>query len=189
MIAMSIYIALVLLVWPLARAAAEPWIKVCYALTPILPLLYVLWLMAERIRRSDELEQRLHLVGLGVAAAVVSIVSLVSGFLAAAKMLSLDTACMVLLWIFPILMITYAAVRGYAARRYGGSACEEDDAPAYVHFLLATGIMSVVAAYAYFRAHDDYFTGMASGMAATLLLAAAFFWIRRRLRLRAKGDE
>ena len=184
MIAMSIYIALLLLVWPLARGEAGTLMKIIYALAPIAPLLYVLWLMVQRVRQSDELEQRTHLIALGVAAAIVSIVSLVSGFLAAAKLLTLDATSMVLLWIFPIIMVTYGGVRAYVSRRYGGGACDDDGVPLRYRFLMVAALICVVAAYGYFRAHDEYFTGMASGMAAGLGVGAVIVWFRHWRRQR-----
>ncbi len=185
MIAMSIYVVVFLTVWPLARSATDPLTKVAYALTPVLPLFYVIWLMARRILQSDELEQRTHLIGLGVSAAVVSVLSIVSGFLAAANLMSLAAASIVLVWIFPLLMISYGIARGYAARRYGGGACDDDGMPAYIRFLYAAAIFCLVAVYVYFRTGDEQGVSFALGMAAALGAGAVFFgvcrWRRRRL--------
>src|SRR5215475_1386435 len=109
MLAMTVYVVVLLAVWPLAKATSEPLPKIGYALTPVLPLFYVIWLMARKILQSDELEQRTHLIGLGVAAAVVSVLSLISGFLAAAGAMTLDATSVVLMWIFPLLMLSYGA--------------------------------------------------------------------------------
>ncbi len=183
MIAMSIYVLLLLLVWPLTRDTAELLPKIAYALLPIAPLLYVIWLLWRRIRDSDELEQRTHLIGLGVASAFVSVFSLVCAFLALSKVMTLDAAAVALLWVFPLLMITYGLVRGYAARRYGSNFCDDDEGwPYYVRFLLLAAFFSALAAYARFREHDDFFAGVASGMAVGLVLGSAFLWLRKRLR-------
>ena len=88
--AMTIYVIIMMMIWPLARSESNAWLKAVYALAPVPPMLYAIWLMAQRIIRSDELEQRTHMIGLGVSAAVVSVISLVSGFLAAANVLTLD---------------------------------------------------------------------------------------------------
>jgi hypothetical protein len=185
MIAMSIYVVVFLTVWPLARGAADPLTKVAYALTPVLPLFYVIWLMARRILQSDELEQRTHLIGLGVSAAVVSILSIVSGFLAAANVMTLEAASIVLVWIFPLLMISYGIARSYAARRYGGSGCDEDDCtPAYLRFLYAAVVFCFIAVYVYFRTGDEEGVAITLGMAVALGAGAAFFAIRRWRRRR-----
>ncbi|MDE2083549.1 MAG: hypothetical protein KGI64_01670 [Xanthomonadaceae bacterium] len=182
MIAMAIYVALFLWVWPLARSTDVLGLKTVYALTPAPPVLYVIWLMARRVLAGDELEQRTHLVGLGVAAAAVSIYGLGAGFLAAAHVLAPDWAATALVWIFPLLLLVYAAARAYAARRYGGSACDDDGAPRAMQFLYIAVIFAAIAAYIYWRHGDAQDTGLAVGMATGMLVGAAFFAIRQRLR-------
>ncbi len=189
MLAMTIYVVVLLTVWPLARSATDPLTKAAYALTPVLPLFYVIWLMARRILQSDELEQRTHLIGLGVGAAVVSIFSIVSGFLAAAKVMTLDSTSIVLVWIFPLLMISYGIARSYAARRYGGAACDEDESmPAYIRFLFVATIFCLIAVYVYFRGGDEQGVSFALGMAAALAAGAVFFGIRRWQRRRSPPE-
>ncbi|MEP6485399.1 MAG: hypothetical protein ABJB01_13190 [Rudaea sp.] len=187
MIAMAIYVVLLMLVWPQARSTPDIWLKIAYALTPIVPLLYVIWLMAQRIFNSDELEQRTHLIGLGAAAAVVSIVSLVCGFLAVAKVMTIDGASIALIWIFPILMITYGGVRSYAARRYGSSGCDDDDEgmPMYVRFSIVAVMFCAIAAFAYYREHDEQMASFAMGVSAGIACAAIFFGVRYWLRRHA----
>lgn len=178
--AMSVYVVIMMVVWPLARGEANVWLKSLYALAPVPPMLYVVWLIARRILRSDELEQRTHMIGLGFAAAVVSVVSLISGFLAAANVLTLDATATILLWIFPLLMLTYGGVRTYVARRYGSNGCDEDEAmPMYIRFLVLAGMFCAVAAYVYFHAHDERASSFALGMASALAAGAIWFGVRR----------
>ena len=186
MIAMGAYVAVFLAVWPQARGAADPWLKGLYALTPVVPLLYVIWQMAQRILQSDELEQRTHLIGLGIATVVVSIVSIVAGFLAAANVMTLEGTSVVLVWIFPLLMIAYGLGRSHAARRYGSNAlCEDEDRmPAYLRFLCAAAITGFIAAYVYLRTGEEQVCGTLLGMACALAAGALFFGIRRWLRRR-----
>ena len=186
---MTLYVALLLLVWPQAKSSPVAWLKVLYALAPVMPLLGVIWLMARRIMQSDELEQRTHLIGLGVATAAVSIFTLIGGFLASAKVLPSDAAAVVLLWVFPVLVITYALVRSWVGRMYGGSGCDEADSPIYRRFFEGGCLVSAIAAYAYFYKHDDQMAGVATGMAVTFLLAALFFGLRRRWTTRKRVDE
>jgi len=185
MIAMAVYVVVFLSVWPLARGAGAPLVKIVCALTPVLPLLYVIGLMAQRILASDELEQRTHLIGLGVAAAVVSVFSIVVGFLAAANLMTLDWTSISLVWIYPILMLSYALARRKAARRYGVAECDEDESmPVYIRFLYAAAIFAFVAAFLYLRAGDVQAVGIMLGMAGALAAGAAFFAVRRWLRRR-----
>ena len=188
MIAMAIYVALFLWVWPLARSADALWLKTVYALTPVPPVLYVIWLMAWRVFAGDELEQRTHLVGLGVAAAAISIFGLVAGFLASAQVFTLDWAAAALVWIFPLLMVVYTAARAQTARRYGGGACDDDGASRAVRFLYLAVVFAAIAAYVYWRKGDAQDTGLAVGMAAGMLGCATFFALRQRLRRRSPPE-
>jgi small-conductance mechanosensitive channel len=188
MIAMAIYVAVFLWVWPLARSTDALWLKAAYALAPVPPLLYVIWLMARRVLAGDELEQRTHLIGLGVAAAAVSIFGIVSGFLAAAHVLSLDWTATALVWIFPLLVVVYSAARAYAARRYGGSACDDVEMSSALRFLYLAVLFAAIAACVYWRKGDADGAGLAAGMAAGMLSCAAFFALRQRLRRRVSGE-
>jgi hypothetical protein len=185
MIAMTIYVIVLLLVWPLARSESALWLKALYALAPVPPILYVIWLMARWVLASDELEQRTHLIGLGVAAATVSVFGIITGFLAVAHVFTLDWAATALIWIFPLLMVVYSDGRAYAARRYGSGACDEGT-PVAVRFLYVAGLLTVAAAYIYWHKGDAESAGFAAGMAAGMLGGALFFALRQRLR---RADE
>ena len=119
-IAVTLYVVLMALVWPLVRSMQDLSLKIVLAVLTVLPMLYVIGLMARRVRDSDELEQRTHLLALGVATAVVGGLSLVVGFLAAGQVLALDGA--ILIWVFPVLILAYGVTRWWlVTRRYGGS--------------------------------------------------------------------
>jgi len=185
MIAMTIYVIVLVCVWPLARAAVEPVPKIGYALTPVLPLLYVIWVMGQKILHSDELEQRTHLIGIGVAAAAISVISIVSGFLAAANAMTLDATAAVLMWIFPLMMFVYGAARSYAARRYGGGACDEDERlPLYLRLLWAAALFALAAAYLYFHSGRGDAAETVLGMAVAIACGSAIFAVRRWRRQR-----
>jgi len=180
MLAMAVYVAVFLTVWPQVRGTADPLLKTVCALLPVLPLVYVVWLMAQRVLRSDELEQRTHLIGIGVAAAVVALVSIVAGFLAAAGLLSLDTTSVVLVWIFPLLLLVYGAVRSYAARRYGSLDCEDERVPLYQRLLYSAAITVFMALIVFLRSDARQVVAVVLAVAAVQLLAAAWFGFKRR---------
>jgi hypothetical protein len=186
MIAMSIYVVLMIGVWPLARGATDVLLKLVYALTPVVPLLYTVWLMARRILGSDELEQRTHLIGLGVGAAAVSVFSIITGFLGAANVFESEATSVFLIWIFPLLMLAYAAGRRFAARRYGLGPCDDaDHMPDYVRFFFAAAVFCVIAALAYFHAGNERIMSFALGMGTALFCGGLFFLVRRWLRRRS----
>lgn len=145
LIAMGFYTACMLLEWPLVRAAASLPVKCLLALVPVVPMVYVIGLLAQRIRASDELEQQTHLIGLGIATAVVGALSLVGGFLSIANVLKVDGS--ILIWIFPSLMFCYGIARWWIVRRYGGDMlCEGDSAlPKYLRFFFAGVLLLFVA--------------------------------------------
>ncbi len=186
LIAMSIYVVLMICVWPLARNATDMPLKIVYALTPVVPLLYTIWLMGRRILGSDELEQRTHLIGLGVGAAVVSVFSIFTGFLGAANVFEAEAPSAFLIWIFPLQMFGYAAGRRLAARHYGVGPCDEDSdhMPTYVRFFFAAAVFCAAAAFAYFHAGNERIMSFALGMASALACGGLYFVVRRWLRRR-----
>jgi len=185
-VAMSLYMVLIVLVWPLSRQDGAVWLKTLYALIPVVPVVYVIGLMAQRIVRSDEFEQRMHLIGLGVASAVVSIMTLIAAFLALAKLFTLEWAAIALMWVFPLMMITYSAARGYATRRYGGDGCDEGVTgwPAYARFVFIGVTLALLAAYAYYVRRSEELTSLVLGMACGIVVVGGFLWIRKWMRSR-----
>ena len=118
---MTVYVLVMLLVWPYAhRVASVPW-KVVFTLMAVAPVVAVIGLMAKLVMRSDELEQRVHLFALSAATGIVATLSLIAGFLCAAGVLRLDGD--ILLWVFPALCLSYSAARWWFGRRYGGMGC------------------------------------------------------------------
>jgi hypothetical protein len=183
MVAMALYTAFMLLAWPLVRTTTSVPLKVCLALAPVVPMLYVISLMFRRIRDSDELEQRMHLVGLGVATAVLGTLSLIAGFLSAAGILKLDGT--VLIWVFPVTVICYGITRWWVSRRYGADAACDDDAavPRYVWFLLG-GCIGLATAWFSRHSLDDmsegFLCGAGAGFLGMGLINGITRWQRRR---------
>ena len=135
--------------------------------------------MAVRVLRGDELEQRTHLIAIGVAAIAVALVSLVSGFLAAAGLLTLDTTAGVLVWIFPILLLVYGAARTLAARHYGSLGCEDERVPLYQRFLFSTAVTAAMALVVFLRTGALDVTLIVAAVSATQLAAAIWFGLKR----------
>lgn len=180
MAAIVVYVAIVMLVRIPAREATGLPLQVLYALLPVVPMVYVIWLLARRIWSSDELEQRTHLVGLGVATGIIAIVSLIGGFLAAGKVLSLEGAASFLLWIFPLLLLIYSATRSWVARRYGIDAlCDQDGVAQYQKLLVGALLFAGITLWGYFRGMDDYGLGFLAGITGALAAGALLLAVRR----------
>lgn len=179
--AMSLYTLCMLLEWPLVRTATSLSVKCLLALVPVVPMVYVIALLARRIRASDELEQQTHLIALGIATAVVGALSLIGGFLSIAKVLVLDGS--ILIWVFPALMFCYGAARWRVARRYGGNMfCEDDSASAkYLRFILAGGMLLLVGWLSY-SSLDTLRLGFLCGAGASLVALGLVFATAQRRR-------
>jgi|SRR5690348_1647694 len=178
--AIVVYVAIVMLARTPAREATNLPLQLLLALLPVAPMIYVIWLLARRIWTSDELEQRTHLVGLGVATGVVAVVSLIGGFLAAGKLMSLEGAASFLLFIFPLLLLIYTATRAWVARRYGiDTLCENDGVPLYQKFGVGALLMTGVAIWSYAKGIDAFGLGVVAGMAGALAAGALAFGVRR----------
>lgn len=184
-LAMVVYMAAMLLVWPLSRTAASVPLKVLLAVVPVLPMLFVIGLMARRISASDELEQRVHLLALGAATALLGALSLVGGFLDAAGVLALRGS--ILIWVFPVTMISYGAVRWWLVRHYGGSAGCEGGSPGWQLCLLAVLVLMVLGVGWWHGRLDAFEKGLLFGLApGVLILLVVSLW--RRLRRVADKD-
>lgn len=183
MLAMSLYMAVMLLVWPLVRTIRGLPLKSVIALTPLLPMLYVIALIAKRIRDSDELEQRTHLIGLGVATAVAAMLSLAGGFLASAQVLAVDGS--ILIWVFPLMLGCYGITRWWVARPYSDHlGCDPDEALA-LHWRMAIpvlwSLLILLAVYLkYARLHPQALTGAAAFSGMIVLASGVIYWRRRR---------
>lgn len=185
MLAMAAYVGVMLGVWPLVRTVTGLPLKVLLALAPVLPMLYMIWLMARRIRDSDELEQRTHLIALGAATGLVGALSIIGGFLASAQVWRVDGT--ILIWVFPALMAGYGITRWWVASRYGMSLSCDDESrvPLYQRFLLLALTFGVVA-WCFRRSLDDRslgtLCGIAAGFAVLGLMIGIARWRRRKHR-------
>jgi hypothetical protein len=116
---MAVYVALMLFEWPLVAKTDGLALRTLLALLPTLPVVVVIGLMARLVMRGDELEQRMHLVALSVAVGVVSVASIVGGFLVIAKVWKVGGD--ILIWVFPVLCVTYGVTRVVLVRRVTGA--------------------------------------------------------------------
>jgi cytochrome bd-type quinol oxidase subunit 2 len=114
-----VYMVLMLYVWPMYSRIEVPWLKVIVVLLPLLPLAVVVWAMMRYMAHCDELERRQQLDAIGIAAAVVSLVSFALGLLAATKLIAVNGA-LVLLLIFPALCIVYGLACAWSKWRWRG---------------------------------------------------------------------
>jgi hypothetical protein len=181
--AMALYCAFMLYVWPVVRTTGSYPLKVLLAVAPALPVIYVLGQLARRIRASDELEQRTHLIALGVAMGVVGALSLVGGFLCVAGVVKVDGS--ILIWVFPVMMFSYGATRWWVLRGYGGVMCDDGQSIwQWLRFVLigaATLAMAVLHPQGLDGSRLDFIYGTGVGLVAAGLVVALWQWRKRRL--------
>ena len=103
--------------WPdlLARVPAGG-LRTAAACAPALLVLWACWAFARYLRLLDELQQRVELVSVALAAWVVCLLAATAGALHVAGMLQLDGKAG--LWVFPLLAMAYALLRAALTRRY-----------------------------------------------------------------------
>lgn len=187
MLTMAVYMLVLFAVGPLMRGVASVALKGVLAVLPALPIVYVIALMWRRIRDSDELEQRLHLVALGVAVAVVSAASVVAGFLAGGGVLPMGGEA--LIWVFPLLMASYGIAYNCVARHYGmGTACAAEGSR-WLPWYFAGMALVMAAGAAYFALQHNP-RGVVSFLCAAAVFAAIGIWVGwRRARARRQLRE
>jgi hypothetical protein len=173
-----VFIATMLTVWPHVRTTASLSLKLLLALATLLPMFYIIGLMARRIRACDELEQRLHLIGLGVATAFVGALSLLAGFLDAAGVVALDGSSLML--VFPGLVFSYSGAYGFATRRYGGSFFSGDDLrfSAYVHAI--TGLALLLLAWICHKRLDEMGLDVLCAAGVALVATGVVYGVKLR---------
>ena len=101
----------------LLRNLELPWLRVAVALLPAALLLFAIRAVARYVRDSDEMQRRIELESIGIAAGLVCMVSMTAGFLQSAKMIDVGAAA-AMLWVFPLLCLFYGVAKIVIARRY-----------------------------------------------------------------------
>jgi tellurite resistance protein TehA-like permease len=183
MVTLVFYAGCLLFLWPLLHTVSSFPLKVLLALAPALPVVYLISLLARRIHASDEFEQRTHLIALGTAAAITGVAGMIGGFLSIAGVLKLDGS--VLIWVFPVLMLSYSATRKYVLRRYGAnSLCDEETSIwFYLRFVLLGVIILAIAPLSHGQLDEyrlGFLYGTGGGIASGGLALALRHWYRHR---------
>ncbi|MEW9622740.1 hypothetical protein [Rhodanobacter geophilus] len=177
MLAMLVYMVALIAAGPLLRAVASLPLKAMLAVAPVLPMLYVIALMWRRISDSDELEQRTHLVALGVATALVSALSMGGGFLVAGGVLHLGGD--VLIWVFPVLMMGYGIAYRQVANRYGmGVLCTDEGSPWLPWYFAVTAVVMAAFGLDAWWKHNAW--NALAFAATTALFVTMAVWVRMR---------
>lgn len=114
---MTLYF-LVMMGWkPLLRSIDATALRVVVALLPALLMALVIRAVARYVRDSDEMQRRIELESIALAAGVVSTIYMSAGFLQSAKLIAIG-ATSAMLWVFPLLCVGYGLAKISVARRF-----------------------------------------------------------------------
>ncbi len=116
--AMLAYMALILLFgWLAPRTASAAW-RAVLAVLPLLPTALVIRAMVRLIRAEDELERRIDLESIAIAAMLTGFGFFSLGLLLSAGVGLRFSADGVAIWVMPCLFGSYGVVKLVVARRY-----------------------------------------------------------------------
>jgi MFS family permease len=116
-VAMSLYIAIMLFWKRLLDLVDATWLRVLIALAPALLVCWVLRAFVIYVRDSDEMQRRLELESVAIAAMLMSAIYLAAGFLQSADLIAVP-AKVAMLWVFPSLCLLYGVTKVFVSRRY-----------------------------------------------------------------------
>ena len=115
--AMLGYIAAVFLsIWLLKRVDA-PALRALIALLPVPAIALAMRAIVHRIRDADELQRRIEVEAVSLAAAFVSLGYLSAGFLQRAKVIDVASSD-AMIWVFPLVCLAFGVAKLVLGRRY-----------------------------------------------------------------------
>ncbi|KGU57272.1 membrane protein [Xanthomonas phaseoli pv. phaseoli] len=116
-IPMVLYV-LVMLFWRyLLGQVGSNWARVLIALLPAVLIVLVIRAVARYVRDSDEMQRRIELEAIAIAAGLVSGAYMTAGFLQAAELIDVPASA-AMLWVFPLLCAIYGITKSIHARRF-----------------------------------------------------------------------
>ncbi|OOW64616.1 hypothetical protein Xmlh_21175 [Xanthomonas axonopodis pv. melhusii] len=116
-IPMVLYV-LVMLFWRyLLGHVGSNWARVLIALLPAVLVVLVIRAVARYVRDSDEMQRRIELEAIAIAAGLVSGAYMTAGFLQAAELIDVPASA-AMLWVFPLLCAIYGITKSIHARRF-----------------------------------------------------------------------
>lgn len=113
--AMLAYVLIMVFLFPLGQKLDATWLKVLVALSPVLPTLLAARAMVRHMLAGDELERRIQLEAAAITAVVIGLLSLSTGLLQAAEVVTIEAA---LIWVFPAMAAVWGMALWWAKRRY-----------------------------------------------------------------------
>lgn len=104
-------------IWWIRQGIEPVALRAAVAVMPLLPLLFFLRAALRYLREVDELQRRIETEAIGVASLLVSMLYFAAGLLEKAKVFAIDAGA-AMLWVFPLLCLTYGIAKMRLTRRY-----------------------------------------------------------------------
>lgn len=115
--AMLAYFVILLSVLPMLKHVHAAPLKALLVLLPVVPIGFVMRAMLRLLLRSDELEQKMQLEAISIAAMLVTLLSFAAAFLQTVDLLPIENPLMLVL---PAMFGTYGAALAWVKRKYRG---------------------------------------------------------------------
>lgn len=96
---------------------ASRWLRILVVLLPVLPMAFAIRAVVRIVLAGDEMQRRIDLEAIAIAALAVSLGTLTLSLLMVAKVVAISGQT-ALVWVFPALWVGYCVARLWAARRY-----------------------------------------------------------------------
>jgi len=109
-------VAVFLSVWLLKRVDAQA-LRALIALLPVPAIALAMRAIVRRIRDADELQRRIELEAVSIAAGFVSLAYLAAGFLQRAGVIDVPSSA-AMIWVFPLVCFTFGLSKVVLSRRY-----------------------------------------------------------------------
>lgn len=118
-LAMLAYAVVLVISIGLLRGEDQPGLRFLLAALPLLPVAHVIRAMVRVIRDQDELERRVDLESIAIAAALTAFAFFSFGLLASAKVVPVLSGTVVAIWVLPVLFGSFGLVKCLVVvRRY-----------------------------------------------------------------------
>lgn len=104
-------------IWVIKQGIASIPLRAIIAISPALAILMLMWAALRYLREIDELQRRIETEAIGIASLLVSVVYFAGGLLEKAKVLHFDAGA-AMIWVFPLLMLTYGVAKYFVTKRY-----------------------------------------------------------------------
>ena len=106
-------------IWLLQHSLADAplWLRTVVVLMPVLPMVFAIRAVVRMVLAGDEMQRRIDLEAIAIAALAVSVGTLTLSLLMVVKVVDISGKT-ALVWVFPTLWVGYSVARLWAARRY-----------------------------------------------------------------------